>query len=186
MLIALLAEGQTERIYFEYLLPAIQLPDQLLVSRRLDQILEDPIERNKIWLVDCQGDGAIAAYINRNAPAFMRNTFDQLIFVRDYFPYNRPPTSLCKIDVCRSIVQRIHPDIYQRYRDNMYINLSVEEVEAWFFADPGMFARVNPLLTEANINQECNNILNTNPEDIKRPGRRIEEIISSCRKTSSF
>lgn len=177
MLIALLAEGQTERIYFEYLLPAIQLPDKLLVSRRIDRIMSDPIERNKIWLVDCQGDGAIARYINKNDNTFMGINFDRLIFVRDYFPENRPPTSLCKADVCQSILGRIRPDIYERYQNNIYVNISVEEVEAWFFADKQMFARVNPLLTEAYINQEFDNILDTNPEHIKRPYRRLEEII---------
>jgi hypothetical protein len=139
--------------------------------------MADPIERNKIWLVDCRGDGAIATFINRNAGAFMGKNFDRLILVRDYFPDNRPPTSLCKADVCQSILTRIRPDIYQRYQNNIYINLSVEEVEAWFFTDKQMFARVNPLLTEAYINQEFDNILGTNPEHIKRPYRRLEEII---------
>lgn len=64
-LIGFLVEGQTERVFFERLLPCVQLPDQLFVSKNLVQILDDRIHENKIWLQDCRGDNSIPTYIKK-------------------------------------------------------------------------------------------------------------------------
>lgn len=179
-LIALLVEGQTEKIYFEYLLPCIQLPDRLFVRRRLDQVLDNTTHQNRIWLVDCKGDGAIPTYINRNATAFMRNHFDRIILIRDYHPANRPPSNLSKSSLCQNVLGNIRDDIADKYKNNIFINLSVEEIEAWFFIDNKMFTNVHPMLSERFINSKFNNILLTNPENIKRPYKTLQIIIRSC------
>lgn len=179
-LIAFLVEGQTEKIYFEYLLPYIQLPDRLFVRRRLDQILDNTTHQNRIWLVDCKGDGAIPTYINKNASAFMRNNFDRIILIRDYHPANRPPSNLCKSLLCQNVLGNIRDDIVDKYKDNIFINLSVEEIEAWFFIDKKMFTKVHPMLSEPFINSKFNNILLKSPENIKRPYKKLQIIIRSA------
>ena len=175
----MLVEGQTEKIYFEYLLPSIQLPDRLFVRNRLDQVLDNTTHQNRIWLVDCRGDGAIPTYINKNATAFMRNHFDRIILIRDYYPANRPPSNLCKSLLCQNILGNIRDDIVDKYRNNIFINLSVEEIEAWYFIDNNMFTEVHPMLSEQFINSNFNNILHQNPENIKRPNKKLEIIIKS-------
>lgn len=177
-LFALLVEGQTERIFFDYLLPHIQLQDQLFVRRRLDEILENTTHQNKIWLVDCQGDASIPTYINKNDSAFMRNDFDRIIMIRDYYPANRPPSNLCKPLLCQNIIDNIHDSILEKYQDNIFINLSVEEIEAWFFIDTQLFANVHYALTADFINSQLNNILLENPENIKRPAIKLQNIIT--------
>jgi hypothetical protein len=176
-LIALLVEGKTERIFFQRLLPYIQLPNVLFVSTNLVEILGNTIHTNKIWLQDCGGDAAIPSFIAKNRGALIRNNFESLILVRDYFPENRPPTSLCKRDVCRSILGNIPSDIRGKYSNNIFINLSVEEIEAWFFADRCLFQRLESKLTESYINSRYDDILTINPELIRHPSTKLKEII---------
>ena len=175
-LIALLVEGQTERIFLEHLLPCIQLPDRLFISKKLPDVLENNIHDNKIWLQDCRGDGSFPSYIKKNQRAFIINNFDKIIIVRDYYPANKPPTPLCKGNLCRSLMNSIPEDVTNRYTNNILINLSVEEVEAWFFLDRELFGRIDPSLTEQFINENFNNILEINPEDIKHPSSKIIKI----------
>jgi len=177
-LIALLVEGKTEWIFFERLLPLIQLPDNLFVSKNLVEVLENNIHENKIWLQDCMGDKSFSAYIKKNIRAFLQNDFKQVIIIRDFFPANRPPTNLCKNELCQSLLKGLPTSIISKY-GNIFINLSVEEIEAWFFADKTLFERMNPSLTEAYINSRYNNILTVNPEIIRHPSAKLKEVVDN-------
>jgi len=178
-LIALLVEGKTEWIFLTYLLPFIQLPDTLFVSKNLVEVLENNIHENKIWLQDCMGDKSFSTYIKKNIEAFLRNDFEQVIIIRDYFPANRHPTNLCKKDLCQSLLKSLPTSITYKYSENIYINLSVEEIEAWFFADKNLFQRLNPVLTQAYVNTRYNNILIVNPETIRHPSAKLKQIIDN-------
>lgn len=178
-LIALLVEGKTEWIFFTRLLPLIQLPDKLFVSKNLIEVLENNIHENKIWLQDCSGDNSFPTYMRKNANAFLRNDFRRVIIIRDYFPANRHPTNLSKKDLCQSLLGNLPASIICKYSENVFINLSVEEVEAWFFADRNLFERLNPSLTQAYINSRYNNILTVNPETIRHPSAKLKEVIDN-------
>jgi len=178
-LIALLVEGKTDWIFFTRLLPGIQLPDTLFVSKNLIDVLDDNIHENKIWLQDCMGDNSFPTYIKKNLDAFLQNDFKQLIIIRDYFPANRPPTSLCKKDLCQSLLGSLPASITTKYSGNIFINISVEELEAWFFADRDLFERMNRNLTQDYINSHYNNILTVNPETIRHPSDKLKEIINN-------
>ena len=175
-LIALLVEGQTERIFFEYLLPCLQLPDRLFVSKKLPDVLENDTHENKIWLNDCVGDKSFPSYIKKNQRAFMINNFDKIILVRDYHPDNKLPTALCKGEVCQNLINNIPEDVTAKYTNSILINLCVEEIEAWFFLDKEFFERISPDLNEQFINVNFDNILEMNPENIKRPCSKIKSI----------
>lgn len=179
-LIALLVEGQTERIFLEYMLPCLQLPDRLFVSRKLPDILENEIHENKIWLKDCKGDGSFSSYIKKNIRAFIINDFDKIIIVRDYYPANKPPTALCKGDLCQNIINNIPKDVVVKYTNNIIVNLSVEVIEAWFFLDKGIFERIDPNLNEQFINENFDNVLEINPETISRPRSKIKSIFQQA------
>lgn len=177
-LIALLVEGLTERIFCEYL--GYYLPtSEWFLSRNLNKILENDFCENKIWLVDCYGDRSIPSYTKKNQSVFMRHDFDGLVLVRDYYPENRPPSSKCKKDLCLSIYDNMPSDIKEKYRENIFINLSVESVEAWFFIDHDLFSKMNDSLTIDAINACFNNILETNPDKIVNPSSKFEEIVKS-------
>jgi len=175
-LIAIIAEGQTDRIFLADLLPCLQLPDRLFVSKYLPDVLENDIHENKIWLQDCMGDGSFPSYIKKNITAFMTNNFDKIILVRDYYPANRPPTPLCKPDLCDNLKNSIPDDVTNKYTNNILINLSVEEIEAWFFLDKGVFERIDPKLSEQFINENFDDILEINPETISRPKSKIKSV----------
>src|SRR4030042_3343750 len=178
-LIALLVEGKTEEIFLSYLFPYIQLPDQLLFSINLVDVLNDTIHKNKIWLKNCQGDRSAPTFIKNNMKVFMRHDFDKIILIRDYFPDYRPPTNLCKKDLCRNLLNNIPSIIISKYSSNIFINLSVKEIEAWFFADKHMFSRMSPHLTEDYINANYDYILTINPEEIRRPSSKLKNIINN-------
>lgn len=178
-LIALLVEGKTEWIFFTRLLPFIQLPDKLFVSKNLIEVLDNSIHENKIWLQDCMGDSSIPTYIKKNIGAFLRNDFEQIIIIRDYFPANRLPTNLCKRDLCQSLLESLPAAITSKYSENIFINLSVEEVEAWFFADKELFEKMDPNLTQVYVNSQYNNILTINPETIRHPSSKLKKIIEN-------
>jgi hypothetical protein len=91
-MIALLVEGQAEEIYIQYLLPSLESGDRLFFSKDILKIINDDKHENKIWLVNCGGDGSLVSYINKNIGVFMRNDFKCLILIRDYHPetYNVP------------------------------------------------------------------------------------------------
>ena len=175
-LIALLVEGQTERIFLEYLLPCLQLPDRLFISKKLPDVLKNDIHENKIWLQDCTGDGSFPSYIKKNQRAFITNNFDKILLVRDYYPDNKPPTALCKGELCQNLINNIPGDVTNKYTNNILINLSVEEIEAWFFLDKEIFERIDPDLNEQFINKNFGNILEMNPENIKHPSSKIKSI----------
>jgi hypothetical protein len=176
-LIALLTEGKTEQIFFSHLLPSIQLPDTLFFSNNLIKVLDNNTHKNKIWLQECHGDNSIPSFIKRNSNTFLNNEFDKIILIRDYFPAYRPPTNLCKANLCINLLNNIPAPIISKYSNNIFINLSVEEIEAWFFADKDMFQRMNHTLTEAYLNEKYNNILAINPEDIRHPSAKLKNII---------
>jgi hypothetical protein len=183
---ALLLEGNTETIFFECLLPHIQLQDSLWFSRKLTELIDDSIHENKIWLVDCRGDGSVVSYIRKNAGVFVRQDFDYLFLIRDYYPDNKPPTPLCKGDLCGRILTNIPAQVVRKYGNRIFVNLSVEEIEAWFFTDDGLFQNLSPILTVDYINQNYKNILNMNPEYIKRPSARIKQIIEENLPNRSY
>lgn len=176
-LIALLVEGKTEWIFFSHLLPYISLPDRLFVSKHLVNILDNKLHENKIWLQDCQGDRSIPTFIKKNINVFLQNKFEKLILIRDYYPDNRLPINLCKKDLCRKLLENIPISVVSRYSNNIFINLSVEEIEAWFFSDKHMFERMKPNLTEDYINTNYDDILTINPEEIKHPSSKLIKII---------
>ena len=90
---------------------------------------------------------------------------------------NRPPSSLCKKDLCNRIISKIPDEIFQKYQQRFFINLSVEAIEAWFFVDKKVFQKINKKLTEQYINNKCNNILDINPEVYRSPSRIFENIV---------
>jgi len=175
-LIGLLVEGQTEEIFFEKLLLMIQNPDLLCVSKRLDEVLDDTRE-NRIWLKSVGGDRSFPSYIKKSKRAFILNNFDRLILIRDYAPDDRPPVSLCKKDLCTEILRNIPQDVIERYSNKIFFNLSVQEIEAWFFVDKDMFRELKEELTEDYLNENYNNILEQNPEEIDRPCSKLKKIL---------
>ncbi len=177
-LIALLVEGLTERIFCERITPYIQTSG-LLVSRNLVTILDNHLCENKIWLVDCFGDRSAPSYMKKNQSAFMRNDFDRLVLVRDYYPDNRLPSIKCKRDLSRSVYDNMPEDIKAKYRERIFINLSIVSVEAWFFIDHDIFSRMDALLTRDFVNRHFGNILERNPENILNPANTFEEIVRS-------
>lgn len=178
-LIALLVEGKTEKIFFNRLLPFIQLSDKLFVSRNLIKVINNEIHENRIWLKDCQGDGSFTSYMKKNVNAFVKNHFDKIILIRDYYPENLPSTNLCKRDLSSKLFENFPSTIVSKYSDNIFINLSVQEIEAWFFADKRLFERMSSTLTEAYINDHYDNILTINPEEINHPSSKLKKIINT-------
>jgi hypothetical protein len=179
-LLALLVEGNTDWIFMNRLLPYIQLPDKLFVSRKLTEALDNRTHENRIWLQDCGGDRSIPTFIRKNIGAFLRNDFNKLVVIRDYFPDNRPPTHLCKKDLCNSLMNSIPSPVVTKYSGDIFINLSVEEIEAWFFADKNLFEKMIPTLTEEYINTHYDNIFIINPETIRHPSAKLKNIIRNA------
>lgn len=175
--ICLLVEGKTEKIFFEKLLPWIQTPDRLFVSQKLTEILDDTRE-NKIWINNVSGDRSFVTYIKKRKNVFLQNTFDELVLIRDYAPDDRPPVSLCKKDLCAELLENIPQEVLEKYANKTFINLSVREIEAWFFIDKEMFEKLDEKLTEDYINQKYDNILNRDPEEISKPVSKLKKILS--------
>lgn len=176
-LIVLLVEGLTEKILFEKLLPCIQIQDDLLVSQKLTKVLDDNVHRNKIWLNNVQGDNSFVSYIKREKDSFLKINFDSLILVRDYESSNRLPTSLCKKLQCDALLNSIPAEVATKYTSKIFINLTVREIEGWFFIDKEMFKRLDDRLTQDYINERYNNILQNNPEGIRKPCSKLKKIL---------
>lgn len=177
-LIGVLVEGLTEEIYFKYLLSWIQFQNDLLISKKLIDILDDSFHRNKIWLKNVEGDGSFSSYIKRNKLAFLQNDFDHLVLVRDYASSNRLSVLICKGKISEKFLSSIPQEVTAKYVKKIFINLSVKEIEAWFFVDKEMFTRLDGRLSEDYINLKYNNILNQNPEEIEKPASKLRKILS--------
>jgi len=175
----MLLEGQTENIFFEYLLPEIQTEDRLYVSRKLTDVLTNDIHLNKIWIKDVRGDGSFVTYIKRNLPAFTKNKFDHIVCIRDYHPDHKPQSLLCKQELCLNMLNNMPDMIKSNYTDRIFINLSVIAIESWFFADKQIFQKIHHDLSIDYINDKFNNILNNNPEDMQNPKKEFVNIIRS-------
>jgi len=178
----LLVEGLTEEIYFEKLLYWIRLRDNLKVSKKLSEVLDDSIHPNKVWIKSVIGDGSFGSYIKKNKKAFVQTEFEKIILVRDLYSGIRKFAAMCKGNLIQYIMAGIPDDIKAQYAGRIHINFSVQEIEAWFFADMKMLSSFDPRLTEEYINTNYRNGLSLNPEDIARPSSLLKKILlTECR-----
>lgn len=179
--IAIFVEGQTEQIFVK------QLIHQWYGYQNI-QVVEEKIRGPQLFIrlkgvtaaftfeyyfliIDVGCDEKVASAVRDNAKHMLEVGYDKIIGLRDLYRNKRAE----KDKVLQSI-QKILSEF--GCPSKLKILLAIMEIEAWFLGDPGLFQKIDALLTPEYIEQQLGYDLSTADPEIAydHPAEVIERI----------
>ncbi len=178
--IAFFVEGQTERILIEKLIenffsyPDYDIKSSQLIGDRL-RIVRKPYKKDAteyfFFIFDVMGDGLLSAIVERSNGLFIKG-YSKIFGIRDLFPKKR--------DEKRTILSLINKKLKEQDNyNNIFVIISVMEIEAWFLIDTKLFERINPILAPRYIFDKLNiDLTIQDTEKYSHPAETINKILS--------
>jgi len=179
--IAFFVEGHTEKIFLEYFLTEYLAPTNytidtyLLVGDNFKTIskgidYENPSYYFYIYTVG-NDERVSSAILERADNLMIKEGYDAIIGIRDLFPNNR--TLLNQI---QNSFESLFSD--KEFSHQIFLFVSIMEVEAWFLADYNLFLEPPVEITIELINETLNiDIVSDNIETYRNPTTVLDRIM---------
>ncbi len=187
--LAIFAEGGTEQHFIENLIRSIAGSKNIRIektktrggrSRRETTRLEIDAASNaqKYYVViqDCGGDESVQSDVRDNYSSLCESNYDAIIGMRDVYPKTGIE------------MQKVKNYLYFRILQTpikALMVLAIMEVEAWFIAETGHFARINKNITKNDIISKIGFDPDVDParvEEIRWPTGSLNEIYECARE----
>lgn len=179
--VAIMVEGQTERIFCEQFLFAVAGYERGLVvlRRRLHggYLIDlgprggDPSDATiTILLISCESGDKVLSYIAETVDRLTRDGFSKVVGLKDLHPQKREDVP--KLMQTLALVQKTS-------RIPIELVLATMEIEAWFLADADLLPQISAHLTEDQVCKILGvaNLDEIQVEELARPAVLLDELM---------
>ncbi len=157
--LAIFVEGQTEEVFAAKLVEEIAGKNRVIIERRkasggrrgtrtleLVACSEDIGQEYYVLIVDCGGDSSVKSDIRDRYDGLAKNDYESIIAIRDVYP-----------DFSHEDVPKLRRGLASGLKTEpieVVFALAIMEIEAWFIAEHGHFAKISRDLTLERISKE--------------------------------